>query len=314
MKRYYHLIGIVILVIILVKIDFHKITACLLSLNYKLFILINLLIIPSLFLKAYRWRYLLKLQRITYPIRDSFLSYLGSVYAGMVTPGRIGEALRAVYLKKEKGIQLSKGLASVAFDRLLDIYMLSALGCLGLWYFLNKTNARVGLLIFLAVFVVIPIILILNKSFLEKVVKIIYRFMVSGLDRRFFEGQVKEFLDSFKEMIGVRIYLPLALTVLAYLVYFWQSYLLAHLIPVDISYMTIVFFVSIASLVSILPISILGLGTREAVFIYLFSLIGFGAEKAVMYSFLLFFSFYITGGLIGFFGWLIKGRDNRVPA
>lgn len=309
MKRYYRLIGIVILLIIFTRVDFQKIMIYLSKLDLRSLILVNLLILPGLFLKAYRWRYLLKLQGVDYSVLDSFMSYLGGVGAGIITPGRIGEAVKAVYLKEEIGLPLSEGLASVFLDRLFDLYILTLLGYLGLWYFLDIKNVQFGLFIFLSIFVFIPLFLLLNKSLLlEKISKVIYKLIISGLDKSLFEGQVKDFSRALKKIITQRIYLPFVFTILAYIIYFWQSYLLSRLAFINISYIAVIFFVSIASLVSMVPITILGIGTREAALIYLFSLVGLNVESAVIYSFLLFFSFYVVTGVLACIGWFIKGR------
>ena len=56
---------------------------------------------------------------------------MSSLYIGFVTPGRLGEFIKAVYLKSDKGISLSKGMSSVLIDRLCDLYLLIFLGLLG---------------------------------------------------------------------------------------------------------------------------------------------------------------------------------------
>lgn len=314
MKKYYSLIGIIILAVILTRIDFQKIMIYLSKLNLGYLILVNLLILPGLFLKSCRWRYLLKLQGVDYSVSGSFMSYLGGVGAGIITPGRVGEAVKAVYLKEEKGLSLSEGLASVFLDRLCDLYVLSALGYLGLLYFWGTKNFQFGLSIFFSVFIFIPAFLLLNKSLLERISKAVYTLIISGMGKGLLEGHARGFSMALKKIVTQRIYVPFILTILAYAVYFWQSYLLTRLMPINISYVTVVFFVSISSLVSMLPVTILGIGTREASMIYLFSLAGLSAESAVMYSLLLFFSFYAVTGALACIGWFIKGKGRVARA
>ena len=64
--------------------------------------------------------------------------------------------------------------------------------------------------------------------------------------------------------------------------------------------------VSVANILSFLPITISGLGTREAVFIYFFNNIQYSAEQAFVYSTLFFFCFYIIGGLYAYTCFMIK--------
>ncbi len=63
---------------------------------------------------------------------------------------------------------------------------------------------------------------------------------------------------------------------------------------------------AISNLISFIPISISGLGTRDATLIYLFSLISLKPELAVSYAFLVFITFFVCGGLMGAVAWWIK--------
>ena len=91
--------------------------------------------IPHLFIKSYRWNYLLKQQSINYSAVQSFLVYMSSLYVGFITPGRLGEFVKTLYLKSDKGINISKGFSSVLVDRLFDLYLLIILGFIGIWKF-----------------------------------------------------------------------------------------------------------------------------------------------------------------------------------
>jgi uncharacterized membrane protein YbhN (UPF0104 family) len=53
---------------------------------------------------------------------------------------------------------------------------------------------------------------------------------------------------------------------------------------------------AISNLISFIPISISGLGTRDATLIYLFSLIDLTPELAVSYAFLVFITFLSVVG------------------
>lgn len=312
MNKYYRLFGIIILAVILIRIDFQKLIVQFSSLNLAAFFMINLLVLPSLFFRSYRWRYLLRMQGIDYSTRDSFVSYLAGFYAGIITPVRLGETVKAAYLKKDKNIPVSEGLASVFMDRLIDFYSLLLLSGIALFHFLNMDNARHIIIISVVYLFLFGVpFLLINKLLLERIVRSIYNRMIAKSDNNLFEGQFKVFFSAVKKIISRRIYFPFVLTAIAFLFYFWQCYLLAHLASIDISYIKVVYFVSIASLISILPITIFGLGTREASLVYLFSLSNLTAESAIAYSFLLFISFYVLSGFLAFIGWLIREQKHK---
>lgn len=311
MKKFYRLIGIFILIVILSKIDREKTLLQFSKLNFFIFTLVSLLTLPGVFIKACRWRMLLKIQKIDYTSYDSFVSYLGGIFAGIITPGRVGEATRALYLKKDKGVSYTEGLASIFVDRLFDLYLLFLLGGIGILFFFRPGDLKSAFLILsLFLFLAITMIFFLNKNIAEKIAKAGYNSMASGFDNNLFAGRFRIFFDEVKKITAHQIVMPFFLTVCAYALYFYQCFLLARLASIKINFLEVVSFVSISTIASLLPITILGLGTREACIIYLFSLIGINSENAMVFSFLLFMSFYVVSGLLAFCGWLAKGTKK----
>lgn len=308
MKKYYHFIGLIILVIILSRIDYPKLISNFSKINLVLFLLSNLLVLLFLFIKAYRWRYILHLQGINYPIKKAFVAYLGGIFAGIITPGRIGETIKALYLKKDKNLSLSESLASIFIDRFLDLYLLVLFGSLGFIFFLNLQGIRYTVFIsVIIVFALIVPLLFLNKYALEKIALVVYELMISKFDKSILEGQFKIFLANVKKIIIGGILIPFGLTILAYLIFFGQCYILIRLTQINLSYLEVTYLISISNIISILPITFFGLGVREAGLIYLLSLRNVAAELALTYSFLLFMSFYVINGFFSFLGWQIRG-------
>ena len=60
---------------------------------------------------------------IKYSLKDSFLMYCSGLYLGVVTPGRMGEIAKALYLKKD-GYSMGKSLVGAVLDRLADFIFL----------------------------------------------------------------------------------------------------------------------------------------------------------------------------------------------
>ncbi len=79
-----------------------------------------LLALPFFVLKALRWQLILSIWRVHVPLETAVSLVCIGQYAGTVTPGQAGDAVRAWYLR-QRGYQLSVGLASVALDRVFDI-------------------------------------------------------------------------------------------------------------------------------------------------------------------------------------------------
>jgi uncharacterized protein (TIRG00374 family) len=93
------------------------------------------------------------------------------------------------------------------------------------------------------------------------------------------------------------------ITILSYNIFFFQNYLLAHAIHLEISFFSIAPIISITMLIGYIPISIGGLGTREAILILLFQQIGHSAEEALGFAVLFNLVYIGFGGLMGFGVW-----------
>ena len=77
-------------------------------------------------LRAYRWQLILKdVGAISY--RQAFHPLMIAFMMNCVLPGRIGELARPVLLKRHHGIAVTSGLATVAAERVFDIFMLISL-------------------------------------------------------------------------------------------------------------------------------------------------------------------------------------------
>lgn len=315
MKKVYRLSGLIILVIIFTKIDFKKLASCFSQINLLMFMLVNFITLPSLFIKSLRWRYILKIQGVDYSVTSSFFSYLGGICAGIITPGRAGEAMRAVYLKEDKRVPLSQGLASVFVDRIFDLSVLLIFSAAGLC-FLHRPDLSSTRIVFIYLVVLVLLVIVFSRrSILYSFLKKIYLSVFSGLGARVLADNLRRFIACIKDTLASRkIYVVFFLTALAYTFYFVQCCLLARIAHINIHWIIVIFFVSIASLLAMLPLTILGLGTREASLVFLFSLVGVKSEVALTYSFLLFFSFYILIGFLGYLGWLFKYQAKRAIA
>jgi uncharacterized protein (TIRG00374 family) len=198
-------------------------------------------------------------------------------------------------------------MSSVLVDRLFDLYLLIILGLIGIWRFdiLGKLSNTSLLLLF--IFVLFPL-LILNKQLMGKVIGLIYKSFIKKKAqlRNKIEERFEDFYIGINQLINPKLLLSGFLTCLSYTVFFIQCYLIALAMGISINFITITLFMAISNLISFIPISISGLGTRDAALIYLFSLINLTPELAVSYAFLVFITFFVCGGLMGAVGWWLR--------
>ena len=311
-RKYIRYLGILFLILILIKIDVKLLLKYLSNINPFLCLLVLVLNVPQFFIKSLRWNQLLKQQKIIYPAFDTFQIYISSIFIGFITPGRLGEFIKAVYLKSNKGVSLSKGMSSVLIDRLFDLYLLIILGLIGIWKFDILGKLSNTSLLLLIIFISFPL-LILNRQLTGKLISLIYKSFIKKKAqlRDKIEERFEDFYNGINQLITFKLIYSAFLTCLSYSVFFIQCYLIAIAMGISINFITITLFMAISNLISFIPISISGLGTRDATLIYLFSLINLNAELAVSYAFLVFITFFVCGGLMGAVAWFLKPVDIK---
>jgi uncharacterized protein (TIRG00374 family) len=304
-SNYIRLIGLIILVFILTRIDLDAFIAQFKNINlYFLFtaIILNLFLI---FIKTIRWKAFLTTQSLSISIKNAFSIYLSALYIGFITPGRLGEIIKALYLKQEQVTSFSKGLSSAIMDRLLDLYFLILLGSVGVYYFLKGRGISLE---FVIGFVIILSLLIIILH--PKVLNLLARFLFRKITPKKFKNKinesVNEFIEGMNQIINPVLLFGILLTVFSYSFFFFQCFLIAKSIGLQISYFDLALIMSIVNIITFIPISISGLGTREASMIFLFKLIGLSTEAAISFSLLIFFAFFICGGLMGFIAWWLN--------
>jgi len=235
----------------------------------------------SQYISTLRWKMLLDKGFSTWRL---FSFYIIGSFFNTFLPGLIGgDAVKAYYLYKYNG-HMGQSLASVFMDRYIGFASLMTLGLLafpfGFKYF------RGSWLEWALPFIVL---LFIAGSFI---------FFGLRLGKRFSAlREMHEYFDYYrtKRAILLKVFfysIFLQLFVMA------SVYVLAVGLGLRVSPIWFIMFIPIITAVAMLPISISGLGTREAAFVALFGLVGLRAEEATALSFAWFLSIAI-GGLPG---------------
>ncbi|MFP4025852.1 MAG: lysylphosphatidylglycerol synthase transmembrane domain-containing protein [Thiohalospira sp.] len=298
-------IGLAILIVILSYIDFNEFIANLGNINIGLLAIACLLILLVYLFKALRWRFLISLQGIEYPVKDSLLAFMGANFVAYVTPGRVGEVIKAHYLKKDKNVPLAKSVPSVILDRIFDVYCLLIVAVIGILQFSIKKEITSVFYISTIVLFILPW-LVLNKKIVFPLTNILTKYVIRGKIGKKIQDFSNELAVEFSGLLSYKLITAVFFTLAAYLTLFFSGKLLIIAMGLDIPFITLSSFIAIANVLSFLPISFAGLGTREASMIFLFSLINLNEEKALLFSLLLFFTFFIMGGIYGYIGFLLK--------
>ena len=305
-KIAFRLIGLGILLLILSRLNLAAAAAALARTRWG-YLLLALAANPLLFgLKAQRWRALLRMQGVDYGQGDAFLAFLAGLFLGLVTPGRVGEMGKALYLKQDCALPLSEGMANVLVDRLFDLYTILILGTAGLIWFRLLPGWALILIVSGTLGALLMPPALLSERLAGWGLALARRTPFLNRYDAPLTGAVGRFQRGLRPLLQPGLIAPLALTLAAYALFFGQGRALALALdlPVGTGYLAVC--LSVAGVITLLPISFSGLGTRDAVLIALFAPLGIAAEEAVAYSTLFFLTFYVGGGLLGALAWQLK--------
>ena len=304
-KWMFRAIGLILFVIILSKLNLTEIIALLSNINPFYFILANLLFIPLLITKAMRWRLLMKAQHIFYSLKDSTIIYAAAIYFGGITPGNIGDFIKVFYLKGD-GYPFGKSFATVLSDRLFDLISLLLLGYVGMLLFIAFFGrAIIFLSCTFAVMISSIIFFIYKKDFSRGIIESISSHLIPERYREHAKTGFSDLYNSIKTLNANQLTLAIFITFFGWIIYFAMMYLLALSIHIDIPFLYLATCVSISAVITLIPISISGIGTRDATLVILFSYLGLSKESAIAFSMLILLM-YAVNGFIGLLAWLKK--------
>ena len=298
-------IGLILFAIILTRLDLAELAVLLANINPIYLAPALLLFIPLLVIKAMRWQLLMKAQDIGYSLRDSTIMYAAAMYIGVITPGRMGDFIKIFYLKGDN-YPFGKSFATVLQDRLFDIGSLLLLGYAGMLLFITLFEKAIIILsvIFVVTFVLV-IFLIYKKELGLGILKYVSSNFIPEGYRENAKAGFLDFYKAIKTLNTKHLVLAIFMTFLGWVLYFLTMYLLALSIDINIPFLYLATCVSIAAVITLIPISISGIGTRDATLIVLFSYLGLSKETAIAFSMMILLM-YAVNGLIGLVAWLKK--------
>ena len=250
--------------------------------------------------KAWRWREIMKAQSIDYPYAFAARAYTIACAFAAWTPGRLGDFTKAVSVSRDCKVSFGKAASSVIADRLMDALALTLVAAAGAGLMFGPVMATITWCL-VALAAVIGWILFRwasaagahrTRAALGKV----------GLARAGVEmGDALEGLESMARRPSGRRALLAAVpaTLAATLITFFQGWLVARSMNLDVSFLRLSAGLGAASIASLLPLSISGIGLREATLVVFLGPDGLGLGEVLTFSvaFLI-----LVNGSAAFFG------------
>ena len=293
-------IGIIIFILIVIELDLTKTTEILSETKLTYCLAGLALFIPHLFLKVYRWSRILYFQKIRIRFKKLIHPYIGSYGLGIITPWKVGETTRIFYLRSKK-VPLGTASFSALIDRLIDVSFFMLIGVLSMFFLFSYFKSYlIGVTLAIVLVIMGGILLI---KFRHKLFKFATKFIIHKKIRKKTEITIQEIWAEFKKfrfMAYVELFL---ITALSWLFFYFEVYLFSMALNIPLTLWHVIILVSIASIVNMLPITVSGIGTRDATFAFLFGIFGFATEQAIALSLLILFMWVVNALFCLVFWW-----------
>ncbi len=262
-----------------------------------------LLTVLQLLLEALAWHWLLAQQRIRHPYPKTLVAYLASQYLGLVTPGHVGEFLAAGYISMNTGITFGYALSSVVMKKLLS--WTTIIGC-GLWglSLLAQVSVRQGVqrivIMSVAALVVLAAGITVWVLSLRRLARKWQRLSPWQID-------MTELWAGLRQLASPALIIPLGVAVLAFSLLFLQMDAILNALGIHLSFLLVAKIVALSRILArIVPISIVGFGSKDAAVIWLLAEQGIDPAVGLTVTILFLICSYLVTLLVSGLSWWVK--------
>ncbi len=311
--RLISIFGLLVLLYFIFRCGVGSIVPILIDLKME-YVLLSIAIIPLIiYLKGYKWNLIMRAHGMNYSTAYASKVWLIGLFTATFTPGRVGDVVRIFYVGG--GRSAGKPLSTVLLDRVYDLGALLLISCFGgalifYWFEMAMSMIFFGALVFLFALYVVS-----NKGIVRKVLRPVFKQFVPESMKSKLKLNFNDFYEGFYlfakkrgVVAGVAV-----LTVVLWLVSIVQEYMLIMALGLE-GQVSIFYLVAISPIViilTLLPISVSGIGPRDVSMIYFFSLVGVAPAYAISFSILLlllYWAYTAVGGIV----WLSYPRKIKI--
>ena len=259
-----------------------------------------------LFIQTLKWHLIALFQEIKIPFKEAFkINLIGNFY-GLITPSKLGSVIRAEYFKKHtNNNNIGKGLFNFTIDKILDITSIIFIVILFSFLFKNIIDLPINFFIalFLSFFLVTIFFIKKDRS------KFVLRFFYKKIINKNVKDKARATFDSFYEDVPKKRYFILffILNLISWIFIYLIYYFIGLSLGIELSFLYYLAIMPVATLVSMIPVSINGIGTREATLISLFALFNVDSAKVFSMSIL---DYLIVGIIPSIITLFIIWKDN----
>lgn len=242
--------------------------------------------------RSFRLRFALSRLGHSISFNNCYVATMEPAFFAVVTPGRLGELSRVGYIHGY-GVPIQEALSFMIIERFVDIFILLLFGAAGAVYIFMPSSDHliafglpiIGVLLFLFIIRKYDFIF----CFVQRHFRWILRWEPSSLS-----SYRRRLMTSFNTVIKGAGTPMLLLGLVSIILNLVQIFFLAKAFSFDENYLVIVFAYVASAFITMIPISVGGLGTREATYVMIMGRIGILKEQALLFS-------LIDGVVVGIF-------------
>lgn len=228
------------------------------------------LTIVSISLKAFRWQTLLRGIKIKIPFSLAFSSFISGTAVSLLTPGRVGEPVRGLILKKKNGAPFSETLPLIIAERVMDLTVALSFSIAGILTIGSMLSQEIQLFLKLsAALSVIALALVLAALFSEKfgrkLLSIFLKIPKTGRLKPKIEHVADSFYVSSRRIKPAAMLPVMALTSLTWIIEGVILFFAIGSIGFDISLTAAIEIISLAQIIGLVSSLPGGLGSVETV-------------------------------------------------
>ncbi len=285
LKAALRLVGPGLLLVLLLQVDTAQATAVAAKADPVWVLAGGLALALLIGLKAWRWKRMLDRLELPYPLGPLVRTYAISSFLGFVTPGRVGDVVRVFYLARWRRGTVSSGLATILVDRVADLGFVALMALVALPVVAPVPAGSGWVAAGAALLVAVGVLMLLRRWPRGRLAAIATRLPVIGRMAASRPDSLDRFEMDTRRLLSWPTLIPLALiTVPANLLMIAASMALAEAFALPVPLETLVAVTGWGTLVSLLPLSIAGVGTRDALVVVLFAQHGVDASAALAFS------------------------------
>ena len=250
-------ITLIIFYLIFTKIDFWSVVDVLSHANILYLFIALLLLFAIILIIAKRWQVILKTIGYNFHYKECFNLIMGALPLASITPSKSGDVIKAYYLKDE--IPASKTVGSVITERMLDALILVLFSLIGMIFCKKYELAGVALGILICIIAIFLLArtgfnfrLPMKSSWNDKFQNIILSTKLLTKDKKAFS-------------------IILSYSILIWFISIVQTLIFFYALGINVPLLFTIANIPIAIFIGLIPVTLGGMGTRDAAIIILFS-------------------------------------------